>query len=169
MANRLFVATRKGLFTLERNNRKQWSIANASFLSDNCTIVLPDPRDGGKTIFAALNHGHFGVKMHRSLDGGSTWTETPAPTYPKQPEGAEPEVNPMSGQPIPWTLKLVWGLEPRLARDPEGLEDMTEEAVQLAVKLGLTKPGARILILAGTPFGAPGAANLLRFAHAPVR
>jgi pyruvate kinase len=27
----------------------------------------------------------------------------------------------------------------------------------------------RILILAGTPFGAPGAANLLRFAHAPMK
>ncbi|MGZ8406775.1 MAG: pyruvate kinase [Caulobacteraceae bacterium] len=66
-------------------------------------------------------------------------------------------------------LTLVWGLEPRLARDPEGLEDMTDEAVNMAVDLGLTKPGARILILAGTPFGAPGAANLLRFAHAPMR
>ena len=31
-----------------------------------------------------------------------------------------------------------------------------------------TEPGQRILILAGTPFGAPGAANLLRLAHAPV-
>ena len=27
----------------------------------------------------------------------------------------------------------------------------------------------RILILAGTPFGAPGAANLLRLAHAPAK
>jgi pyruvate kinase len=33
---------------------------------------------------------------------------------------------------------------------------------------GLAEPGQRILILAGTPFGAPGAANLLRLAHAPA-
>ncbi len=46
---------------------------------------------------------------------------------------------------------------------------MTEEAVDIAVKLGMAKPGGRILIAAGTPFGAPGAANLLRFAHAPFR
>jgi pyruvate kinase len=33
---------------------------------------------------------------------------------------------------------------------------------------GLAEAGQRILILAGTPFGAPGAANLLRLAHAPA-
>ena len=66
-------------------------------------------------------------------------------------------------------LTLVWGLEPRVAADPRDLDEMTEEAVEIAVSLGLTKPGGRILIAAGTPFGAPGAANLLRFAHAPFR
>ena len=65
-------------------------------------------------------------------------------------------------------LALVWGLEPRVARDPATLDEMTDEAVRVAGDLGLAKPAERILILAGTPFGAPGAANLLRFAHAPV-
>ena len=65
-------------------------------------------------------------------------------------------------------LALVWGLEPRVAADPATLDEMTEEAVRVAVDLGLASPGQRVLILAGTPFGAPGAANLLRFAHAPV-
>jgi pyruvate kinase len=66
-------------------------------------------------------------------------------------------------------LTLVWGLEPRVAADPRSLDEMTDEAVEIAVALGLTRPGGRILIAAGTPFGAPGAANLLRFAHAPFR
>jgi pyruvate kinase len=66
-------------------------------------------------------------------------------------------------------LSLVWGLEPRLARDPKDLDDMTDQAVETVVRLGLAKPMQRILILAGTPFGAPGAANLLRFAHAPMK
>jgi pyruvate kinase len=64
-------------------------------------------------------------------------------------------------------LALVWGLEPRIGQDPDSLDEMTGEAVQLAVKLGLARPGERILIVAGTPFGAPGSANLLRLAHAP--
>ena len=66
-------------------------------------------------------------------------------------------------------LTLLWGLEPRVAVDPRNLDEMTDEAVEIAVALGLTKPGGRILVAAGTPFGAPGAANLLRFAHAPFR
>ena len=66
-------------------------------------------------------------------------------------------------------MTLVWGLEPRVANDPSTLDEMTDEAVEIAVNLGLTKPGGRILVIAGTPFGAPGSANLLRFAHAPFR
>jgi pyruvate kinase len=66
-------------------------------------------------------------------------------------------------------LALVWGLEPRIANNPTDLDDMTDQAVSTAVRLGLAKPMQRILILAGTPFGAPGAANLLRFAHAPLK
>lgn len=65
-------------------------------------------------------------------------------------------------------LALVWGLEPRLGREPASLEEVTDDAVQSAMKYGLAQPGQRILILAGTPFGAPGAANLLRLAHAPA-
>ena len=52
-------------------------------------------------------------------------------------------------------LALVWGLEPRLGRQPESLEQVTEDAVQAAMEYGLAEPGQRVLILAGTPFGAP--------------
>ncbi|MFC5344295.1 pyruvate kinase [Brevundimonas staleyi] len=66
-------------------------------------------------------------------------------------------------------LALVWGLEPRLGKEPASLEDVTEDAVASAMKYDLADAGQRILILAGTPFGAPGAANLLRLAHAPAK
>jgi len=66
-------------------------------------------------------------------------------------------------------LALVWGLEPRLGNEPTSLEDVTDNAVASAVEFGLAQPGQRVLILAGTPFGAPGAANLLRLAHAPAK
>jgi pyruvate kinase len=65
-------------------------------------------------------------------------------------------------------LALVWGLEPRLAETPKGLEHLTRGAATLAANLGLAAPNGRVLILAGTPFGSPGAANLLRLAHAPA-
>jgi len=63
-------------------------------------------------------------------------------------------------------LALVWGLEPRLGRQPESLEGLTDDAVEAAMQNGLAQSGQRILVLAGTPFGAPGAANLLRLARA---
>ena len=66
-------------------------------------------------------------------------------------------------------LALVWGLETRLGKEPASLEDVTEDAVNSAVEYDMAQPGQRILILAGTPFGAPGAANLLRLAHAPAK
>ncbi len=64
-------------------------------------------------------------------------------------------------------LGLVWGLEPRVASQPRGLAAMTDEAAHMASDLGLAASGARVLIIAGPPMGAPGAANLLRITHAP--
>ena len=108
MSTRCHVATRKGLFTLERA-ASGWSIRGVSFLGDNCTIVMHDPRNGN--LIAALNHGHFGVKMHRSRDGAATWEEVATPTYPEKPEGYVPK-KPLEGQAADWSLKLVWSLAP---------------------------------------------------------
>jgi pyruvate kinase len=44
---------------------------------------------------------------------------------------------------------------------------MTDDAAHLAAELGLAGAGERVLIIAGPPLGAPGAANLLRITHAP--
>jgi hypothetical protein len=109
MTLRIWVATRKGLFTVARAARG-WEVERTSFLGDHVTMVLPDPRDGA--VYAALEHGHFGAKVHRSDDGGATWTEVGTPSYPKQPEGAPAEqTNWTTGQPISWKLKKVWALE----------------------------------------------------------
>ena len=57
MSTRCHVATRKGLFTLERS-AGGWKVARVSFLGDNCTLAMHDPRNGD--LLATLNHGHFG-------------------------------------------------------------------------------------------------------------
>jgi pyruvate kinase len=64
-------------------------------------------------------------------------------------------------------LGLIWGLEPRVAEQPRGISAMTDDAAHLAAELGLAGAGERVLIIAGPPMGAPGAANLLRITHAP--
>src|SRR5688572_11772863 len=113
MSNRFHVATRKGLFTVERQPGG-WAIANASFLGDNCSMVTHDPRRSGAasgTLYAALGHGHFGVKMHRSRDGGQSWQPIATPTYPEKPADYKPRV-PAQGTVYDWVLQLVWALTP---------------------------------------------------------
>jgi len=101
--DRAWVATRKGLFEMRRQAGR-WQIAKVSFLGEPVSMVLPPLADGPHQgrMMAALNLGHFGVKLHVSDDLGGHWTEVAAPTYPTQPEGA-------AGP--PWKLVLVWALE----------------------------------------------------------
>ena len=84
MSDALLVSTRKGLFTIARKAHA-WEIAAVDFLGDNVTLSLVDRRDGRR--YAALDHGHFGVKLHRSTANG--WEEIPTPVYPPKPEGYE--------------------------------------------------------------------------------
>jgi hypothetical protein len=116
MSTRCHVATRKGLFTLDRG-ASGWSIARASFTGDNCTLVMHDPRSGD--LIVALNHGHFGVKMHRSRDAGATWTEIATPQYPEKPKDYVAKA-PAEGRPVDWSLKLIWALAPG-GRDEPGV------------------------------------------------
>jgi hypothetical protein len=95
-----WVATRKGLFELQRQ-ASGWCVARVSFLADPVSMVLPPDASG--FMLAALNTGHFGVKLQASDDFGKSWREVACPRYPEQP--AEP------AQPFPWKLGLVWSLE----------------------------------------------------------
>jgi hypothetical protein len=105
MSDRLLVSTKKGLFALERGPGG-WHVGRTAFLGENVTLAVADPHSGG--WYAALNLGHFGVKLKFSPDGGATWEDRAAPTYP---DGAT--VGTGDGKPpAPATLKLIWALEP---------------------------------------------------------
>lgn len=116
MALKLLAATRKGLFTLAPDGAPgaPWKVERSDFLADNVSMVLHDPRSG--KLYAALDHGHFGVKMHTADAYGGDWTETPAPAYPPKPEDIN-EVD-MWGRPIPWTTVRIWALETGGADQP---------------------------------------------------
>src|SRR5262245_44350932 len=115
MSTRCHVATRKGLFTLERS-ASGWAISRVNFLGDNCTLVMHDPRSG--RLLTTLNHGHFGIKMHRSDDGGTSWKEVASPKYPEKPADYVRKSAPLEGQAVDWSLKLIWALEPGGAKQP---------------------------------------------------
>jgi len=100
MAEHILAGTRKGLFDLgEGGDGAQPRCLG--FLGDPVSCVLQDRRDGA--LYAALNLGHFGVKLHRSDDFGASWTELPAPAFPAgmavaDEDGKAPSVS------LIWTL-----------------------------------------------------------------
>ena len=106
MSDRLFVSTRKGLFSMVRDGT-WWTIERVSFVGDAVSLSMFDARDG--SLYAALGLGHFGVKMRRSRDLGATWEDLAAPGFPKQPEG--PVETLPDGKPWPWRVEQVWALE----------------------------------------------------------
>ena len=97
--DRAWVATRKGLFELRRRG-VAWAIERVSFLGEPVSMLLP-PAAGENRMLAALNLGHFGVKVHASDDAGASWTEVATPVYPTQPEGTVG---------VPWKLVQIWSL-----------------------------------------------------------
>lgn len=71
----ILISTRKGLFEAQASGGA-YSVTRGHFIGDNVSVAMADPRGGW---YAALDHGHFGVKLHRSDDRGATWTEIAVP------------------------------------------------------------------------------------------
>ena len=99
MSMRAYLSTRKGLFELDHDGAG-WAIGANHFLGEPVSFTLADARDG--SVYAALNLGHFGVKLHRRDACSAAWTEIAAPAYPLKPEE--------SADPVEWKNKLIWSL-----------------------------------------------------------
>ena len=107
MTSKLQVGTRKGLFTFEKSADGQWRSDAPRFLGEPVSMMMTDPRNG--YWYAALNLGHFGVKLHRAAAGANDWTEVSAPAYPR-----------VEGEDGP-ALDQVWELVPGGADQPDTL------------------------------------------------
>ena len=77
----MILGTRKGLITYQKNGSGNWKFESVSFLGEPVSLAYVDPRSG--SWWACLDHGHWGVKLHRSTDQGKSWTEIEAPKYPE--------------------------------------------------------------------------------------
>ncbi len=61
-------------------------------------------------------------------------------------------------------LALVWGVHSIRTKDASDVDDMAFRACKFAVREGFAQVGDRIIIVAGVPFGTPGATNMVRIA-----
>ncbi|MEZ4219295.1 MAG: hypothetical protein R3B13_00110 [Polyangiaceae bacterium] len=92
MNERILVGTRKGTFIVERSNGR-WTPRLAAHAGAGVNFVARDPHTN--TLWAALGHGHWGAKLSRSTDDGSTWQDA---TQIKYPAGARYLAPPIPGE-----------------------------------------------------------------------
>ena len=101
----VLLGTRKGAFILQSNTRRRtWKIIGPLLKGTSVFHMSFDKRDG-KTIYAAVNSGHFGPTVEVSRDFGKTWSNAEKP--PRFPEN--------SGL----SVENVWHVEPGLADEPD--------------------------------------------------
>lgn len=105
MTQRMAIGSRKGLLLYTEQNQS-WRYDGVHFRGTPVTMVLRDPRDAA--LYAALEHGHFGPKLHRSDDDGLTWHEIATPSFPKS-DAADA-----------LAVKQIWALE-AAGRDQPGV------------------------------------------------
>ncbi len=79
MSDRIILGTRKGAIFVDRVSGR-WKITNVAHAGTPISYAACDARDG--TIWAALDHGHWGCKLSRSRDGGRTWQDAGQIKYP---------------------------------------------------------------------------------------
>ncbi len=79
MKNTLLISTRKGLI-VAKMKEASWKIVESHFDSIPVTFSYEDPRNG--YWWVALDHGHWGIKLHLSKDKGKSWKAKKTPAYP---------------------------------------------------------------------------------------
>ena len=100
MKNTLLLGTRKGLLVWEKKNGR-WEHVREAFPGIPVSYVTLDERTG--ILWTALDHGHWGPKLHCSQDMGETWTEIATPHYPEGSVRSDGE---------PATNSYIWIVQP---------------------------------------------------------
>src|SRR5262245_52902300 len=79
MPNTLWIATRKGAFSLRSDAaRRTWKLNGPQLLGHIVHHIVQDPRDP-KVVLLAAKTGHLGPTMYRSTDRGKTFAEVKQP------------------------------------------------------------------------------------------
>jgi len=108
---RVLVGTRKGAFILTSDGKRaQWNISGPHFGGWEIYHVKGSPVDPSR-IYASQTSEWFGQTIHRSDDGGQTWT-TVGNQFVYDGDAGTHEW--YDGTQRPWAFTRVWHLEPSL-------------------------------------------------------
>jgi len=155
---RVLAGTRKGLFVLEADGKRdRWKVNGPFFGGWEIYHAKASPADPDR-IYASQTSSWFGQVIQRSRDGGKTW-ETGGNQFAYQ--GTPGTHQWYDGSQRPWEFKRVWHLEPALD-DPETVWAGVEDAALFRSRDGAQTwqevPGLRVQESA--PRCPPGAGGM---------
>ena len=100
---------------------------------------------GLKAVVAWTASGSTGLRIARERPTVAVLALTPSPDTARR-------------------LCLVWGVHAIVTEDARNADDMADRACRTALDEGFAATGERIIVVAGVPFGSPGATNTMRIA-----
>lgn len=104
----LLVGTRKGLFRVTSDaGRREWRLEGPHLAGYEVYHAVLDPRDR-VSAYAAVRHMVWGIHIHRSVDGGRSWTLMPSVPHHDSSDESK-------------SLKAIWYVAPGHAERPATL------------------------------------------------
>ena len=127
----------------------------------NAQRAVPEATGADAIASAARN-----VAETLDLKAIVAWTSSGSTAFRIARERPEPPVLALTpNRETARRLALVWGVHAVVTEDAQDVNDMADRAITIARKEGFAGPGERIIIVAGVPFGSPGATNMVRIAY----
>ena len=127
----------------------------------NAQRAVPEATGADAIASAARN-----VAETLDLKAIVAWTSSGSTAFRIARERPEPPVLALTpNRETARRLALVWGVHAVVTEDAQDVDDMADRAITIARKEGFAGPGERIIIVAGVPFGSPGATNMVRIAY----
>ncbi|MFV0280585.1 MAG: pyruvate kinase [Rhodoblastus sp.] len=122
--------------------------------------AAPDPGGADAIAVAARD-------MAETLDlkAVCAWTSSGSTAFRIARERPEPPILALTpNRDTARRLALVWGVHAIVTKDASDIDDMARRACKFANREGFSGEGDRVIIVAGVPFGTPGATNMIRIA-----
>jgi pyruvate kinase len=124
--------------------------------------AAPDPTGADAIAMAARD-----VAETLELKAVCAWTFSGSTVFRLARERPEPPVLALTpNRATARRLSLVWGVHAVVTRDAHDIDDMAKRACKFSNREGFSQEGDRVIIVAGVPFGTPGATNMVRIAFA---
>jgi pyruvate kinase len=124
--------------------------------------AAPDPTGADAIAMAARD-----VAEMLELKAVCAWTASGSTAFRIARERPEPPILALTpNRSTARRLALVWGVHAVVTKDADDIDDMAKRACKFSNREGFSREGDRVIIVAGVPFGTPGATNMVRIAFA---